>query len=133
MAEKTTPSLSYQKEQNAPAPTRSEETFVAPPVDIFEDEDKALVVVADLPGVSPKDLDVRVDRGVLTLQARAQNLSQGEAVYREFELAGYYRQFQLPEGVDSGKIDASLSQGVLTVRMPHLEPEQPRRIRVRAS
>lgn len=133
MAEKTVPTLTQQTEQrNEPTPTRSEETFVAPPVDIYED-DQGLVVLADLPGVAPDALDIRVERGVLTIQGRAQHTTGGEGVYREFELAGFYRQFQLPDEIDSTKIDAGLKDGVLTVHLPRAEPAQPRRIQVRAT
>lgn len=133
MAEKTETTLAQQTEQRRePTPTRSEETFVAPPVDIYED-DQGLVVLADLPGVAPEGLDVRVERGVLTIQGRAQHTARNDAVHREFDLAGFYRQFQLPDEIDSAKIDAEIKGGVLTVRLPRTEPAQPRRIQVRTT
>jgi HSP20 family molecular chaperone IbpA len=52
-------------------------------------------------------------------------------VYREYELTGFYRQFQLPEEVDSARIEAELKQGVLTLRLPRQAPAEPRRIQVR--
>ena len=112
--------------------TRAEEAYVTPPVDIFED-DQGLVVLADLPGVEPGALDVRVDRGILTIQARARHLAPGDSVYREYELAGFFRQFQLPEEVDAARVTAELQNGVLTLRLPRAEQAQPRRIEVRAS
>jgi HSP20 family molecular chaperone IbpA len=63
--------------------TRSEERFVPPPVDICEDE-QGLVVVADLPGVEPGAVDVRVERRVLTIQARAQQFASGHPSLRAF-------------------------------------------------
>jgi HSP20 family molecular chaperone IbpA len=105
---------------------------VSPAVDIFEDE-RGLVVVADLPGVEPGALDVRVERGILTIQARATHLVQARPVHREYELTGFFRQFQLPEEVDTGRIDAETKNGVLFVRLPRTERAQPRRIEVRAS
>jgi HSP20 family molecular chaperone IbpA len=131
MAERTVPTPARQTEEWR-EPTRSEERFVAPPVDIYEDE-QGLVVVADLPGADPSSLDVRVERGVLTLQARAGTgqTTQGQPVYREYELVGFYRQFQLPEEVDAGRIEAELKQGVLTLRLPRQAPAEPRRIQVR--
>jgi HSP20 family molecular chaperone IbpA len=99
-------------------------------VDIYED-DQGLVVVADLPGVEPGALDVRVEQGVLTLQARAQTLAPGTPLHREYELTGFFRQFQLPEEIDTGRIEASLTQGVLTLRLPRAAPAQPRRIEIR--
>jgi HSP20 family protein len=110
--------------------TRSQEVFAPPPVDIYED-DRGLVVVADLPGVAPGALDVRVDQGVLTLQGRARALAPGTPLHREYELTGFFRQFQLPEEIETGRIEAALTQGVLTLRLPRAAPAPPRRIAVR--
>jgi HSP20 family protein len=142
MAEKTVPTpppapaaepaLSKPPEY-APAtqePTRSQEVFAPPPVDIYED-DQGLVVVADLPGVEPGALDVRVDQGVLTIQGRTQSLAAGTPLHREYELTGFFRQFQLPEEIETGRIEAALTLGVLTLRLPRAAPAPPRRIDVR--
>ena len=110
--------------------TRSQEVFAPPPVDIYEDE-QGLVVVADLPGVEPGGLDVRVEQGVLTIQGRTQALATGTPLHREYELPGFFRQFQLPEEIDAGRIEAALTQGVLTLRLPRAAPAPPRRIDVR--
>ena len=110
--------------------TRSQEVFAPPPVDIYEDE-QGLVVVADLPGVEPGALDVRVEQGVLTIQGRTQALATGTPLHREYELPGFFRQFQLPEEIDTGRIEAALTQGVLTLRLPRAAPAPPRRIDVR--
>jgi HSP20 family protein len=112
-------------------PTRAEEVFGAPPVDIFEDED-GLVVLADLPGVASEGLDVRVEQRILTITAHAQPAPSGTALHREFELTNFFRQFQLPEEVDTARIQAELKQGVLTLRLPRAPKEQPRRVEVRA-
>ena len=122
------------------AAARSQEVFVPPPVDIYEDE-QGLVVVADLPGVAPGALDVRVDQGVLTLQGRTQALATGTPLHREYELTGFFRQFQFPEEIETGRIQAALTQGVLTqgvltqgvltLRLPRAAPAPPRRIDVR--
>jgi HSP20 family protein len=131
MAERTVPTPARQTEEQREL-TRSEERFVAPPVDIYED-DQGLVVLADLPGADPGALDVRVERGILTIQARAgtAQTTSGEPVYREYDLTGFHRQFQLPEEVDPARIEAELKQGVLTLRLPRAAPAQPRRIQVR--
>jgi HSP20 family molecular chaperone IbpA len=113
-------------------PTRSEERFVTPPVDIYE-ENQGLVVVADLPGAELSSVDVRVERGVLTMQARAHHLIDGQPQYREYELTGFFRQFQLPEEIDATQIAADLKNGVLTLHLPRAERHQPRRIQVKAS
>ena len=132
MAERTVPTPPARQSEQQREPTRSEERFVTPPVDIYED-DQALVVLADVPGADPGSLEVRVDRGVLTIQARASAAQSGAGapVYREYELTGFFRQFQLPEEVDTGGIQAELKNGVLTLRLPRVAPAQPRRIQVR--
>jgi HSP20 family protein len=129
MAEKTVPTAASQ-EAAGREPTRAEESYVRPPVDIYEDE-QGLVVVADLPGVEPGALDIRVDRGQLTIQGRATHLASGQPAEREFALTGFFRQFQLPEEIDSGRIAADFKHGVLTLRLPREERTQPRRIEVR--
>jgi HSP20 family molecular chaperone IbpA len=116
----------------AQEPTRAQEAFAAPPVDIYED-DQGLVVVADLPGVEPGALDVRVDHGLLTIQGRARSLAPGTPLHREYALTGFYRQFQLPEEIDAARIAADLRQGVLTLRLPRAAPAPPRRIDVRSA
>jgi HSP20 family protein len=130
VAETTVPQPS---ETAAPSErTRSEETFLSPAVDIYEDE-QGLHVMADLPGVELSAVDVRVEKSVLTIQARAQALLTTEPVHREYALTGFYRQFQLPEEVDTARIAAQLKNGVLTLDLPRMEAAQPRRIEVRAS
>jgi HSP20 family protein len=127
----TTSESSPTREPTRREPTRAEEMYVPPPVDIYEDE-QGLVVVADLPGAQPDALDVRVEQGILTLQARATHVAPAEPVYREYELVGFFRQFQLPEEVDVARITADFKNGVLTLRLPRAERAQPRRIQVQA-
>jgi HSP20 family molecular chaperone IbpA len=101
-------------------------------VDIYEDN-RGLVVVADLPGVEPSSVDVRVERGLLTIQAPAGTPITGQPQYREYELTGFFRQFQLPEEIDAAQIAADLKHGVLTLHLPRVERHQPRRIQVRGA
>jgi HSP20 family molecular chaperone IbpA len=69
----------------------------------------------------------------LTIQARAEHLVRSRPVQREYELIGFYRQFQLPEEIDSARISAEMKNGVLTVLLPRMERSQPRRIEVRST
>jgi HSP20 family protein len=132
-AERTVP-VPRGQGQAAPTrePTRSEERYVPPAVDIYED-DQGLVLLADMPGVDPGALDVRVERGVLTVQARASHQTPGEPISREYELTGFFRQFQLPEEVDTEQISADMKHGVLTLRLPRAQRAQPRRIQIQAT
>jgi HSP20 family molecular chaperone IbpA len=141
MAERTVPTPRTRNRQESQAaaagashdrePTRAEEVFVAAPVDIYEDAD-TLVVLADLPGVAPEALDLRVEQRLLTITAHVQPAPSGTPLHCEYELSGFFRQFQLPEEVDTARIETVLKQGVLTLKLPRSADQQPRRIEVRS-
>lgn len=131
MAEKTIPTL--QEETGVPVSkeaTRSETYYVAPPVDIFEEKDK-LVLVADLPGSEKDSVKIDVENGILTLQAKTKANDPGAPIYREFELVNFFRQFELSEAVNIEKISAELANGVLTLHLPKVEKAKPRQIEVK--
>jgi len=132
MAEKTVPTTGTQvasQSGQSKERTRGMERFVPPPVDIYETQD-GLVLLADLPGVSPNDLKIRLEDSILTIQARPKHLVEAEPIYREFELVNFFRQFELSEEVDQEKIAASLSHGVLRLYLPRAEKAKPREIPV---
>ena len=108
---------------------RGEGQYLLPPVDIFETKD-SLVVVADLPGVDKDGVEVRVKDGLLTIEGRAKTATRGDALYSEFTLRDFYRQFQLDDEVDQEKISGNLKHGVLTVSLPKAEKHKPRQISV---
>ena len=103
--------------------------FIRPAVDIFE-TDQGLTLVADLPGVAKEDMQIDVDRSLLTVQANAKSYLKGEPVLREFLHGHFHRQFQLPDEIDSEKIAAELKNGVLTLQLPKSEAAKPRRIEI---
>jgi HSP20 family molecular chaperone IbpA len=110
--------------------TRDETRYIAPPVDIYETND-SLVVVADLPGVSKDGIDVRVEDNVLTIKGRADYDPRATILRGEFSLQGYYRQFQLSDDVDQGRISAESKNGVLTIRLTKAEKSKPKQIKVK--
>jgi HSP20 family protein len=112
--------------------TRSSEKFIRPVVDIIESED-GLRVVADIPGAAKNTLEASVEQGILTITAPVSWLTPGQPVYSEFELAHYYRQFSLPEGLDHEKTAAEFIDGVLTVRIPKTEAAKPHKIEILAA
>jgi HSP20 family protein len=132
MAEKTVATTTNQA-ANEPTQTkertRGPERFVPPPVDIYETPE-GLVLLADLPGVSPNDLKIRLEENILSIQAKPHHLIEREPIYREFELVNFFRQFELSEEVDQEKIAASLSHGVLRLYLPRAEKAKPREIPV---
>jgi len=133
MAEKTVAARSQSKpSQQVREETRSQEQYIAPPVDIYE-TGEGLVVQADLPGVPKDKLNVRVENNVLTIRGEANHVAPGDAVYREYGLAHFFRQFELSEKVDQTKISAELKHGVLTLHLPKAEEAKPKRVEVKVS
>ena len=132
MAEKTVATRAQQKTTPSREETRSQEQYVTPPVDIFETGD-GLVVKADLPGVAKEDLDVRVENNLLTIRGKPSHVAPGDALYREYGLVNFFRQFELNEKVDQSKIAAELTHGVLTLTLPKAEEAKPRRIDVKVA
>ena len=112
--------------------TRAQERHVRPPVDIYETGD-ALVLMADLPGVTKETLQVRVDDELLTIEAKATERAAGNLVYREFELTSFFRQFALVEEIDTEQVKADLRYGVLTLYLPKSESAKPKQISVTVS
>lgn len=132
MAEKTVAMSDAQEKENRLEGTRMRERYVTPPVDIYETP-HGLVVMADVPGVTPEHLDVRVDNHILTIKALVNQKPVAEPTYREYELVHYFRQFELSDKVDENKISADLQHGVLTVVLPKAEAAKPRKITVAVS
>lgn len=103
-----------------------------PAVDILEDGEK-IVLVADLPGVEQKDVDVSVDKNVLTLRGerKAGREAQQDEFHRVERVHGpFARSFTLPPTVDADHVAAELKQGVLTLTLPKKREAQPRQIKV---
>jgi HSP20 family molecular chaperone IbpA len=112
--------------------TREEGRFVAPVVDIFETAD-GLSVVADLPGMALDQINVSVEKDVLTIKAPAPVSPERSYSYREFEPVGYFRQFRLGNKIDQGAIKAEYQHGVLKLSLPFAAESKPRLIEVRVA
>ena len=110
--------------------TRSKEKYIRPAVNIIETEE-GLVLTADIPGAAKETLDVNVEKGILTISAPTNHSMPGQAVYQEFELANYYRQFSIPESLDHEKARADFTNGILTLTVPKAEAAKPKRIEVK--
>jgi HSP20 family molecular chaperone IbpA len=105
---------------------------IAPAVDIYENEHEYLVL-ADLPGVAHDGVQIRFEGGELSLDATRQDETASEYIGNEIVAADYRRLFRIPETVDSEKIDAKLSNGVLHLVLPKASKARPRQISVKAS
>jgi len=120
-------SLAAQRAQSAETPIR-------PPVDIWEDKD-GITLCADMPGVSKDRLNLRVDGANLIVEGQLRlELSQAaEALYADVRSSLYRRSFALSSELETDKIEASLKDGVLTVRIPKRAELRPRKIEVQAA
>lgn len=118
------------RKESTPEETQNEDRVV-PAVDIYENQDEILLL-ADMPGVGKKELQLRVDKDVLHLEGR-KSFEQLEGVLScELDPCLYTRSFSIPRTIDSDKISASLERGVLTVHLPKRESVKPRQITVKA-
>ncbi len=104
----------------------------APPVDIYETED-AIVLKAELPGIDPKDVEVRVEDNTLYLkgernyekEVKEQNYHRVERSYGSFA-----RSFSLPNSINAEKVKAEYKDGLLTLTMPKREEAKPKTIKI---
>ncbi len=114
---------------------RNRPVSFAPTVDVHEDED-ALVLRADLPGVKREDIDIQVDGNVLTLKGerKLENADERRRYHRVERSYGVFaRQWQLPTTVEAAKVDASFENGVLTLKLPKKEEQKARKIEIRGN
>lgn len=104
-----------------------------PPVDIIEDED-GIALLADMPGVSTDGLDIQVDDQVLSIEGeiKLDVPADAEATFAEVRGMRYERRFTLSRELDPNKIEAHLSNGVLSLRVPKRAEHKPRRIEINA-
>jgi HSP20 family molecular chaperone IbpA len=104
-----------------------------PAVDIFE-TDKEITLMADIPGVTSKALNIDLHENILTLDGDVNSPEAADEVdiMREYRTGKYYRQFTLSQVIDQGKIDAVLKEGVLRLRLPKVQTAAPRKIAVKS-
>ncbi|MBL8905130.1 MAG: Hsp20/alpha crystallin family protein [Rhizobiales bacterium] len=122
-----------QTQQKREVESRQESTIAArsfvPLTDIFED-DHALTIVMEMPGIQRDNVDVRVENNILTLEARLDySKYQGlKPVYTEYNVGNYTRSFELSGKINQDAIRAELTDGVMTLTLPKAESAKPRRI-----
>jgi HSP20 family molecular chaperone IbpA len=133
MSESKEIKLKGKQEVTAQAEQTTPGVVFTPLVDIFETE-KAITLLADLPGVTADrlNIDLRDDIITITGDIRPEEGRDEEDLLVEYETGRYYRQFTLSEVIDQNKIDANLSDGVLRLTLPKVEKATPRRIAIKA-
>lgn len=114
---------------------RSEELgggMFAPPMDVKEDAE-AYTVHLEVPGVPRDKIDITLQDGALLIRgSREQKAESGEGQYRRVERSygSFSRSVTIPRAIDSSKVEANLTDGVLTIRLPKAEEAKPRQISI---
>ena len=101
-----------------------------PKVNVYEYDDK-VGIIAEIPGLDKKDLDVEVEDGVLTISGEKSHGKFDEAkakvLRRELKHSSFKRQFTLGELLDGKNINASFDDGILSIEIPKVEPKLPKK------
>jgi HSP20 family protein len=103
-----------------------------PAVDVKEEENR-FVIKADIPGVEPKDIEVHMDKGMLTIEGKRESeVTEEKEGYKRVErvYGSFSRRFSLPDTADADNIQAESKHGVLEIVIPKKAADQPRRIEV---
>ena len=104
----------------------------APAVDIYE-TDHDLVIKAEVPGVDPKDVEIRIEDGTLYLKGerKSEHEEKGKNVHRiERSYGAFVRTFTLPQSVNTENVKADYKDGVLTLTMAKREEAKPKTIKI---
>lgn len=110
----------------------NERPAVAPRVDVFEN-DKEILLLADLPGVTKEGLSIQAEGDTLSLHARRDTASSGAVLAQEYQPVDFARSFNIPPTIDRDKIEAKLVAGVLELHLPKQPVSTPKKIPVRTS
>ncbi|MCK5335451.1 MAG: Hsp20/alpha crystallin family protein [Gammaproteobacteria bacterium] len=105
----------------------------APAVDIKEEDNKYLII-ADIPGVKPDEIEVHMEDGILSIKGGRESKTEEEKEnYKRIERSYgvFYRRFTMPDNADAEKISAKSEHGVLEVSIPKKEAAQARKISVK--
>jgi HSP20 family protein len=107
---------------------------VFPPLNVFADKEHAIVRM-EVPGVAPEDLSIKAEARTLTVSGKRDfsTPENGSFHRRERNVGEFSRSIQLPEDVDLSKAEATVKNGMLTVRIPKREEAKPRTITVKAA
>ncbi len=104
---------------------------LVPAVDIFETEEM-VIVHTEMPGINKEDVSINLKEDVLTISgSMVRKTNEGETfLLKEFETANYIKRFTIAETIDNDSIMASMSNGILTVKLPKISPRSPRKIEI---
>ena len=106
-----------------------------PKVNVYEYEDK-VGIIAEIPGLKKKQLNMEVEDGVLTISGDKHGIEEQEGatvLRRELKASSFKRSFQLGELLDDSRVDANFNDGILSISIPKVEPEKPKKTYVKIS
>ena len=106
-----------------------------PKVNVYEYDDK-IGLIAEIPALKKKQLDIEVEDGVLTISGDKHNVwddAKAKILRRELKQSSFKRSFELGELLDGDNISASFTDGILSISIPKLEPEKPKKKSVKIS
>ena len=119
-----------EKEPRATSEKKELREFISPEVNICETKE-GYVLEAEMPGVNKEGLEITLEGTEMTLIGRRQcEPMKGELLFGECQGADYRRVFELDPAIDTGKISATIEQGLLVVTLPKSERIKPRKIAV---
>jgi HSP20 family protein len=117
------------RESNGQA-TRQNERFITPAASVNETAD-AYTLELEMPGVNKDGLDISIENNELSIVGRRSNAQiEGTPIHRESRQHNYRRTFEIDPSIDTGKICARITQGILTLTLPKAEEVKPRKITV---
>lgn len=104
-----------------------------PDIDVLERPEE-YVIYADMPGVDEQSVDVRLERGKLSLDAELATMPESgwQPLHSEYRLGSYHREFRIADSIDDQAVSARVKSGVLELHLPKSAEQQPRRIQVQA-
>ena len=104
-----------------------------PAVDIHED-DKGYRIEVELPGLTEKDIEIKVENKVLSISSKKDETKEEkdkDSVRKERRSYSFFRSFNLPENISTDKVDASFKNGLLLVSLPKVPQAEPKLIEVK--
>lgn len=107
-----------------------------PAIDVQEDN-KMIYVKADMPGLEEKDIDVSIEKGMLSIRGEKseerRDSNDKRAIITERKYGSFHRSLRLPDGVKLDEVKASFKNGVLAIEIPREKPVEPKKLKINVS
>ena len=113
---------------------RDDEPLFRTPLANIKDVEDHFEISAELPGLDKSNIELTIRDGMMEIKGEhkeeKKEEKEGQLVRREYHSSSYYRAFNLPENIDENNIDANLDKGILTVKIPKVEPPKPEKKKI---